>query len=232
MKRWLIPFVLLLVGGMYWIYFRVVGDFTKSDLGPLGDFIGGNINPLLTFISTILLIETVIIQRKAANDSKQSENEARNTIKQQSDLAAKQSFESSLFNLLNLCLSEYKNTSIALQSGTYSGNQAFARYVDIYEKLMTASNKKNLLDKLEELSSDALFDSLKNFSTVFKFIKNYSPIGEADNYISITLTMIPTSLIQLLCVARNHSSWPILTSYDDCGIFDRPGVKSYIAYYR
>jgi hypothetical protein len=217
---------------MYWVYFHIVGEFTKADLGPLGDFIGGNINPLFTFISTILLIDTVIIQRKAADDSKQSEKEARDTIKQQSDLAAKQSFESSLFNLLNLCLSEYKNTTINLKSGIYTGNQAFARYIDIYEKLMLSSNKKNLLNKLEELSSDALFDNLKNFSTVFKFIKNYAPAPEIDNYISITVTMMPTSLIQLLCVARNHSLWPILASFDNCGVFDRPGVKNYIIYYR
>lgn len=60
MKRLLIPSILLLFGGMYWVYFHIVGEFTKADLGPLGDFIGGNINPLFTFISTILLIDTVL----------------------------------------------------------------------------------------------------------------------------------------------------------------------------
>lgn len=231
MKRWLIPGVILLMGGLYWVYFHIVGELKKEDLGPLGDFIGGNINPLLTFISTILLIETVVIQRKAAEDAKKSEVEARKTIKQQSDLAAKQSFESSLFNLINLCLNEYKNSTLTLKSGVYLGGQAFSKYVLIFESLMPAMNKKDILEQLEEYASDALFDNLKNFSMAFKFINNYASPVEKENYISLTLTMMPTSLIQLLCVAYNHSNWPILTNFEESGVFERQSLQGYINFY-
>ncbi|MEX5581568.1 hypothetical protein [Pseudomonas lurida] len=231
MKRWLIPCVILLMGGLYWVYFHIVGEFKKEDLGPLGDFIGGNINPLLTFVSTVLLIETVIIQRKAAEDAKKSEVEARKTIKQQSDLAAKQSFESSLFNLMSLSLEEYKNSSLILKSGVYQGSQAFSKYVFMFERLMLRMRKVDLLNQLEEYSSDALFDNLKNFSIVFKFINSYAPLSEKENYISLAITMMPTSLIQLLCVAHNHSNWPILASFAEAGVFERPSLQGYINYY-
>lgn len=232
MKRWLFVGAAILIVGMYTVYFYVVGkDFTKGDLGPLGDFIGGNINPLLTFVSVVLLIDTVVIQRVTAEDAKVSEVEARKTIKQQSDLAAKQSFESSLFNLVSLCLSETKNASIVLKSGTYTGNQAFGKYVEVFQSLMVSQSKTDLLATLEDLSSDALFDNLKNFSMIFKFINDYAASAEKENYISLALTMMPTSLMQLLCVAHNHSKWPILLSFEKAGIFDRESLKLYLKHF-
>jgi len=231
MKRWLIVCVLILLSGMYYTYFSIVGDIAKEDLGPLGDFIGGNINPLLTFISVVLLIDTVVIQRKAADDSKASEIEARKTIKLQSDLAAKQSFESSLFNLIALCLNEIKNARLPLKSGIYTGNQAFGQYLEVFDQLMPAHHKTSILNKMEELSTDALYDNLKNFAMVFKFITDYATPSEKENYISIALTMMPTSLIALLCVARNHGQWPILSSFETAGIFNRDSLKSYIIHY-
>lgn len=232
MKKLLYFSILPLFLGMYYIYFRIVGDgFTKADLGPLGDFIGGNLNPILTCISTILLIETVVIQRETVKDSKLSEIESRKTIQEQSDIAAKQSFESSLFNIINLCLNEYKNTSIELKSGDYTGNKAFAKYLELYETLEKQSDRTALLKKLEELSCDALFDNLKTFAMAFKVINEYAPVKEKENYISITLTMIPMSLLQLLCIAMLHSSWPILESFEKSRIFERASIKKMMNHY-
>jgi hypothetical protein len=231
-KRWLFVGAAVLIVGMYSVYFYVVGkDFTKGDLGPLGDFIGGNINPLLTFVSVVLLIDTVVIQRITAEGAKVSEIEARKTIKQQSDLAAKQSFESSLFNLVSLCLNESKNANIVLKSGSYAGSQAFGKYIEVFQTLMASQNKTDLLATLEELSSDALFDNLKNFSIVFKFVNDYAAPAEKENYISLVLTMMPTSLMQLLCVAHNHSKWPILLNFEKAGIFDRESLKIYLKHF-
>lgn len=231
MKRLLACGVAILLSVMYYIYFSIVGEVTKADLGPLGDFIGGNINPLLTFISVVLLIDTVVIQRKAAEDSKASEIEARKTIKLQSDLAAKQSFESSLFNLIALCLNEIKNIRLPLRSGTYTGNQAFGQYLEVFDQLMSSQNKTAILNQLESLSSDALYDNLKNFAMVFKFITDYATPSEKENYISIALTMMPTSLITLLCIAHNHANWPILSSFETAKIFERDTLVNVLYHY-
>ncbi len=231
MTRWLVITGLTILSVMYYTYFSIVGKLSKEDLGPLGDFIGGNLNPLLTFISTIMLIETVVIQRKTAADAKSAEAEARDTIKKQSDVAAKQSFESSLFNLSNICLGEYRSTKFLIGGNTYSGSQAFCRYLELYESDMGRFDSKDILNTLEELASDALFDTIKNFSMVFRFINSYSPPDEKVNYISLQLTLMPTCLIQLLCIARLHSSWPILQSFDDCKIFEKEGVRHYMDYY-
>jgi hypothetical protein len=225
--------VILLLLAMYGIYFYTVWDtFTKADLGPLGDFIGGNINPILTFVSTVLLIETVVIQRAAAQDAKDSEIRARDTLKQQSDLAAKQSFESSWFNLINLCLNEYKNTVIVLKSGSYSGSLGFAKYLRLYEKLAEKENDKTaVLTKLEEVCSDALYDNLRNFSIAFKFINEYAPENERENYVSMMITMIPISFIQLTCIAQLHSDWPILINIQNSGIYDRDAIRLILDHY-
>lgn len=232
MKELIIGVVLILLA-MYGIYFYIVGDsFTKADLGPLGDFIGGNINPILTFVSTVLLIETVVIQRSAAKDAKASEIRAQATIKQQSDLAVKQSFESSWFNLINLCLDEYKSTTVTLKSGTYSGSLAFGKYLRLYENLEDKENDKNkIIIRLEELFSDALYDNLKNFANAFKFVNEYAPENERENYISIMLTMMPTSFVQLMCIAQLHSEWSILINIQHSGIFNRDALKLILDHY-
>ena len=223
---------LLLLAAMYLTYFYMTGgSFTKGDLGTLGDFIGGNINPILTFISTVLLIEAAAMQRTAAENAKSSEMKARATIRQQSALAIKQSFESSLFNLINLCIGEYKNTTIDLKSGTYSGNRAFSKYLELYDSLIAGGSALDALVKLEEISSDALFDNIKNFSATFKFIEESAPKSEKENYISLILTIMPTAFVQLMCIAMVHSSWPIMGNFQKSGIFEKPAVKQLIDHY-
>jgi len=44
---------------LYFLYFYLMDEEVNAgSLGTLGDFIGGNLNPILAFITTILLIET------------------------------------------------------------------------------------------------------------------------------------------------------------------------------
>jgi uncharacterized membrane protein len=222
----------ILFCGIYSFYFWAGGtDLTHASLGTLGDFVGGNINPLLTFISTIVLIDSFVTQRKSTKEAKIAEEDAKLVVREQSALATKQSFESSLFNLLNLCLSEYKNTEIRLKSGTYQGSKAFTKYEEVFSSLMQSTHKPDLLNQLEELSGDALFDTLKNFSTLFKLISSNAGSAEKEQYSSLILTLMPTVLIQLLCVAKNHSQWPILNYFEKCEVFHRHSLKLWLVHY-
>jgi hypothetical protein len=218
---------------LYYIYISAMqADNIPGQLGTMGDFIGGNVNPILTFITTIILIDSFVVQRKTAKEAKDAEIEARKTVKKQASLAHRQSFESSLFNLISLCLSEYKATEITIKSVTYSGSQAFSKYAEIFEGLMDKVPKACLLNKLEEVSYDALFNTIKNFSTIFKFINENAPKKSKEKYISLILTLMPLNIIQLLCIAKNHSGWPIISNFDTAGIFNRPSLERMILYFK
>lgn len=85
-------FVIVIVG---LFYFCVDDDFAiRSNMGQVGDFIGGLTNPLLSFVGLIVLLRTNLIQT----------NEARKTsliMLEQQKLMAEERFESTFYILLD-----------------------------------------------------------------------------------------------------------------------------------
>jgi uncharacterized membrane protein len=85
-------FVIVIVGVFY---FCVADDFAiRSNMGQVGDFIGGLTNPLLSFVGLIVLLRTNLIQT----------NEARKTsliMLEQQNLMAEERFESTFYILLD-----------------------------------------------------------------------------------------------------------------------------------
>jgi len=86
------------------------GDLSveNSDWGAFGDFIGGTLNPILSFLSLIALLLTIALQQKelvyARKDlyrSKKAQEATQIILDEQSDTMAKQQFESTFFSLLD-----------------------------------------------------------------------------------------------------------------------------------
>lgn len=67
---------------------------TLSNLGTIGDYFGGLINPLLGFVSFCALLYTILIQREELKRSIKVQTESAKTFKQQR-------FETTFFSLLN-----------------------------------------------------------------------------------------------------------------------------------
>lgn len=82
-------------------------DVSSDKLSHLGDFFGGLLNPLLTFISVILLITTLKLTRDSVDISKrelrlsrQAMAESALALKEQADSLEMQNFNNLFFNLL------------------------------------------------------------------------------------------------------------------------------------
>ncbi len=95
MKNMLIIFtaialVIFAISQVVIYYFSTFGELgdQKSDWGTFGDFIGGTLNPLLSFLGFCALLYTIFIQRKQIDDDKKDRE--------------KQQFESTFFSLLNV----------------------------------------------------------------------------------------------------------------------------------
>lgn len=95
---------------------RIKGYESLANLGPIGDFIGGTTVAFLTAASVVLLLATIIMQRKEIKISQQSieelvkqteatvrqAEEARKETQLTNATMKKQQFETTFFNMINL----------------------------------------------------------------------------------------------------------------------------------
>ncbi|HGE7613637.1 TPA: putative phage abortive infection protein [Bacillus cereus] len=102
---------------------RIENYKTIADLGAVGDFIGGTTVAFLTAASVILLLATIIMQRKEIKISQQSieelvkqteasveqAEEARKETKVANETMKRQQFETTFFNMINLHRSIIEN---------------------------------------------------------------------------------------------------------------------------
>ncbi|WP_346209029.1 hypothetical protein [Aeromonas salmonicida] len=90
--------LIFIVFFLYFLKFYVILDYKTSNdsavWGQLGDYIGGILNPLLSFVSIVLLIQSLTLQNEA-NISLRSE------LKNSEKTEKLRSFETLFFNLIN-----------------------------------------------------------------------------------------------------------------------------------
>lgn len=103
-------------------------DVTSDKLSHLGDFFGGLLNPLLTFISVILLITTLKLTRDSVDISKrelrlsrQAMAESALALKEQAGSLEVQNFNSLFFNLL----AYHDAVASSLKFGVSKGRDCF-----------------------------------------------------------------------------------------------------------
>lgn len=233
MKRNIAVIIATLVGSLYFTYFYLANEeINAGSLGTLGDFIGGNINPVLTFITTILLIETLSLQRKSTTIAEDESADAKRTIQEQGTLIKTQIFESSFFNLINLCLEEYKSTTIENTNHTIQGSKAFNLLEKNFcERKDTGEAPSSILDSLENEHGDIIFNAVKTFSTVFDFVNQNAPNDTHEKYISLATKLIPIQIIYLICIAKLHTNWAIMKPFDKALFFEKKGISDLIIGY-
>lgn len=227
MKHLIGAIVASLLIALYYIYFSIAEDVDASSLGTLGDFIGGNINPVLTFISTILLIETLSLQRKATVAAEKSADEAKATFAEQSLLIQTQIFESSFFQIMSLCLEEYKSIKIDTSVSTYKSSAAFKFIEEAFmARKLAGEEPSEIIDDLELTYGDLIFSIVKSFGAMFSFVIDSAPAERRDQYIKLSSKLAPMPVICFICISKLHTDWPLLKPFDEVGFFDKKGIRN------
>lgn len=154
--RGLTIFGILLIAVAVIMPFRVRNYFKSrietyeniADLGPIGDFIGGTTVAFLTAASVILLLATIIMQRKEIKISQRSIDElvkqtdasveqaqaAREEAKKTNETMKKQQFETTFFNMINLHHSILKEINIENNTGRDAIKQVYTELKNTYNK--------------------------------------------------------------------------------------------------
>jgi len=112
-KHWLLLlllFVLLIAAVFAWQlyekYTAAFGSFiplkaTRADWGVLGDFFGGTLNPIFSFLGLIMLLVTLFQNQTELELSRNELKESSQALKAQASTLDKQRFEDTFFALLN-----------------------------------------------------------------------------------------------------------------------------------
>lgn len=188
--------------------FPYISNDYISNWGAFGDFVGGTLNPLLTFISICLLLYTLYQNKKSldfnseelalSRKAQQDTANAQILIQQTQSL---QQFDSFFFSLLN----QIKN----YESDMQKRESLDKIYESIFIKIHDANfNSVNALDKKYELNS--------YFLSIFEIVRNiYERIVEnekienkekiANDYIMILKAMMPFKLQQILMLKIHNS---------------------------
>lgn len=106
---------------------------TAEYWGQIGDFSGGILNPLLSFLALLAVIRTMELQRKAM---KETQNEARIAIEEQqaqTEVYARQMFDSTFFGMLDAHSKLVENIGPIVAGGNTRGRETFIRYVESFK---------------------------------------------------------------------------------------------------
>lgn len=107
--------------------------------GQLGDFIGGVLNPLLSFLAFIAVVISFRAQSKSYKKSEEAatalsknQSEQLNQLVKQGGIAERQAFENVFFGLLQLHSRNIQSVRYSIEKIPYSGYEAFGHIANSY----------------------------------------------------------------------------------------------------
>ncbi|RXJ80795.1 hypothetical protein CRU86_00005, partial [Aliarcobacter skirrowii] len=92
--------------------------------GQFGDYVGGTLNPLFAFFSFLILVFTILLQKKQLNESAI-------TQKKQLDFIEKQNFETTFFNMINLHNQIVNNLSLKKKNNSINHKLSIKEFYSI-----------------------------------------------------------------------------------------------------
>lgn len=142
--------------------------------GVFGDFIGGSLNPIFTFLTFMGLLITIMLQQTELKESRIEFTKSANALIEQSKSLQKQNFENTFFNLIDL----YNGILANLEMSYYNSGQSqiyTARKVFTYiERCICISNQKMTQDAYgQPIEGPKKHYSLETFSNYAKDLRHY-----------------------------------------------------------
>ncbi|EPB5916135.1 hypothetical protein ACRQPR_004460 [Citrobacter amalonaticus] len=205
----------------------------KGDWGTFGDFVGGVLNPILTFITIVMLINSLKLQREA------NEQLIKDERRQEKDVLLKR-FEDGFYNLISSEREEFSCFTININGKEYRSSAA----VSVLEEAIWAfiekqidekgaceiEDVKNYINKIDEDSSMAIFSMVRCVYVVFKVVKDKCPEEHQDYYLDIFMNMLPVKLVNLVAIISVYMDWKNVKYIVDGGkgFSDNEAVKKYI----
>lgn len=214
---WVASLLILVILGLYYYQFGrglTILSESKDIWGQFGDYFGGVLNPILSFISILLLIKSVRMQLIA--------NEYLiNETKRQEVLDKRKSFEFQFYNLIEAQKSGFDDFSLIFPSPNGCVEVKKVDAVNKLEQFIKASINSgttrttlvNMIESLDNKSDDKMFSVARRFYLVVKLIDNEilskNGFDEQDKvmYIETLINLSDFAMIRLICIIIAYLSW-------------------------
>lgn len=130
----------------------------KIELGVIGDFFGGILNPTLTFITFMGLLVTIVLQNKELKEARKEAKRSADALSEQSNTMLKQSYDQNFFSMLSLH-QEIINSIDTLDTKTrevYRGRIALSYMYESFKKSKqtNAFRDEDRLDLMKKYTND------------------------------------------------------------------------------
>jgi len=213
--------VILFTWLSYWIRFGHGFNFSIDPAvwGQFGDFLGGVINPLLTFISVILLINSVGLQRQA-NESLIQLEDFRKT-------------EQKFYNMLESQRGSFEDFKINANESPhsevlYNGEAVLHLEEKVLHELLIGASKEEIREAIEKLDkSEAIYNVVRRFYSLVSLILKEVPPGKQKEYFETCVGMTDYRLICLLVMSLEIFDWSILEDIDKSGVLADKSLVDY-----
>jgi hypothetical protein len=190
-------------------------------LGAFGDFLGGVLNPILTFLTFFGLIITIVIQRKELHLARVEFEKSANALTDQSKSLKQQNVENTFFNLIelhnNICKEltlahlidnrmDKHHGALAEEHSDFTNTLAKGRevFTIIKEKFdedgfPTSDDMKNKYDEFQKSRNNIVSHYFRNLYQILKFVDE-SNIDNSNKkkYIRIIRSQLSTDELTIL----------------------------------
>lgn len=211
--------IITLAWVVYWFNFSYINSYKISnnpgDWGVLGDFLGGVLNPILTFLTIVLLINSLGLQ-KESNDSLKSE------IQRNELLERKRTFESRFFNMIDSQKTNFDSFKLDFINAGVIETKLSASAVLELENLIidiTAArgSKKQIKQAIEMLDDyDEIYTVIRIFCVIAKTIneklsnENGFSFNDRLDFYETLINFTDYSLFKLILICIKYLEFPNL----------------------
>lgn len=228
-------FVLIGAWGLYYLNFGLKGVISSSTevWGQFGDYVGGVVNPILSLITILLLINSLSEQINA-NKSMSAE------MNRQAEVERFKKFESKFYNLLNLQNKEFESFFV------YKKDEATGRVIElkgviaatfiseqVYDMVAANSSRDAIIQEIDNWDEyDNLFSIARRFHLLVKLVDNELKGEEKKEYYELILNLSDVKMVVLVCLVvvfyEGERHEYILKS----GILNQKGLDKYMKFLR
>jgi hypothetical protein len=215
------------VGALSFYGYVYVTNTAFDILGTWGDFVGGTLNPILTFATFIGLLYTIHLQQRelrlTRNELRLTREEferSSNALEAQNLTTKQQRFENTLFSMIEMLNQIVNAMDVVVGDKKITGRDCFTRFYNSIHKLYNMSNKRDfnwttkIIDDSDGLIAigsynriyDGLQTDLAHYFRVLYNIFRYIDQSEFADGIYAKLLRAQLSNQELLIIFYNNAT--------------------------
>ncbi len=240
-------FHLFLIAGAFCIVivataFAIVHYDAGATGGTFGDFIGGTLNPILTFLTFMALLITIVLQQKELAETRNELAASARALEDQHRSLDRQNFETTFFQMLTLHNTivnsidlEWRNrspNSYDAASGNIKrravGRDCFKQFFDNYKKNYDEIGEIEDKDRLQlaynnfwDRRQQDLAHYYRYLYNVLRFVHDYNGISDKLRYVKLLRAQLSDyELLMLFYTALNKNGLNYWIYIHDYELFD------------